>query len=749
MSREKDPIEYLVEVKKKKNRMGRFLVVLLKIILVLIILILIGIIAAETYAFFYLKGVYEEIPDEFDKLMTGMNTNYANTTVLDMDGNVLAILNGDEKRQIISLDEMPDYLPKAYIAIEDERFYEHFGIDVKRTANAIYTYIKNDGSSSFGGSTITQQLVKNITNNRQGTVERKVREWVLARELEQKVQKDKILEKYLNIIFVGADVYGVELGSQYYFNKPASELSIAESAYLAGVTHSPNLYNPFEENVDNKDVINNRTKTVLNKMLELKYISQNDYIIAVHEVNEGLKFEKGNENSTVYSYHTDAAINQVIDDFAEKNGLSTSLAKSYIYSNGLKIYTTQKTDIQKELEEEFNNTDFMIPSSLHPDQTSQAAMVVIDHKNGFVLGCVGGLGEKNVSRGLNRATQSTRQTGSAMKPISVVAPALQEKIITAASVYADTKTTFKLKTGKDYTPKNYNYYRGNITVRQALETSQNIPFIRIMEELTPVKSREYLEKMGITSLTPRDYDLALAIGGLDKGISPLEMAGAYATIANDGVYIEPTFYTKVVDLNGDVVLEVDQTKTNVLDKGTAYVLKSLLTQPVIGTKGTATYCKIDGIEVAAKTGTTDSDYDRWLCGFTPYYTATTWFGYDYNETVRYSGQNPAGLLWSAVMSNIHSELEPAEFEMPEEAVTKKVCRTTGKLARSYCWSYEEVFSVENLPEECQGHYRRSTSYSSSSGNSDDTSSTESEPSTTGITVTDERTGQSTIVEVPN
>ena len=746
----KEPVTYLANRKKKKNGIGKFFVVLLKIMLVLIILFLIGIITLETFTFFYLKNVYEQIPDEFNKLMTGINTNYANSTVLDIDGNVLATLNGDEKRQIITLDEMPQYLPKAYIAIEDERFYEHFGIDLKRTANAIYTYIKNEGSSSFGGSTITQQLVKNITNNKQGTVERKVREWVLARELEQNLSKDKILEKYLNIIFVGSDVYGVELGAQYYFNKPASELTIAESAFLAGITHSPNLYNPFE-NVDNKDVINNRTKTVLGKMLELNFISQNDYIIAIHEVNEGLKFEEGNKTNTVYSYHTDAAINQVINDFAETNGLSISMAKSYIYSNGLKIYTTQNSEIQKEMEEEFKNTKYIIPSALHPESTSQAAMVVIDHKNGFVLGCVGGLGEKNVSRGLNRATQSTRQTGSAMKPISVVAPALQEKIITAASIYSDTKTTFKLKTGESYTPKNYNYYRGNITVRQALETSQNIPFIKIMEQLTPVKSREYLEKMGITSLTGRDYDLALAIGGLDKGISPLEMAGAYATIANDGVYIEPAFYTKVVDLNGNVILEVNQTKTEVLDKGTAYVLKNLLTQPVKGSSGTARYCAIEGIEVAAKTGTTDSDYDRWLCGFTPYYTGTTWFGYDYNETVKFDGQNPAGLLWSAVMSNIHSGLEEAHFEMPEEAVTKKVCRTTGKLAKSYCWSYEEVFSVNNIPEECQGHYRRSTSSGTSSKkNSNGASSAQTtQPSTSGITVTDERTGQSTTVQVQN
>ena len=736
-----EPVNYLIEGKKKKglarqrrrrNLFARFLLVLLKMILILIILILIGIIAAETYAFFYIKDVYANIPDEFNRLMTGMKANYSNSTVLDIDGNQLATLNGDEKRQIITLDEMSEYLPKAYIAIEDERFYEHHGIDAKRTSNAIYTYIRNDGSSSFGGSTITQQLVKNITNNKESTVERKVKEWVLAYELEKEVPKDKILEKYLNVIFVGADVYGVELGAQYYFNKSAQELSLAECAFLAGVTHSPNLYNPFEENA-NLETINIRTKVVLNKMLKLNLITQNEYILALHEVNEGLKFEEGNKVETVYSYHTDAAINQVIEDFAEKNGLSTGLAKSYIYSNGLIIYTTQNTEIQEIMEEEFDKDEYVLPSRTHEGTTTQAAMVVIDHKNGFVVGCVGGLGEKNVSRGLNRATQSPRQTGSAMKPLSVVAPALQEKIITAASIYSDSKTTFTLPNGEKYTPKNYNYYRGNITVRQALETSQNIPFIRIMETLTPVKSREYLEKMGITTLTNRDYGLSLAIGGLDQGITPLEMAGAYATIANNGEYIEPTFYTKVIDLEGNVVLEADQTKTKVLDPATAYVEKNLLTQPVVGKSGTATYCKIDGMEVSAKTGTTDNDYDRWLCGFTPYYTAACWFGYDYNETVKFSGNNPAGLIWSRIMTPIHADLESAEFEIPDGVVTKSVCRSTGKLAKSWCWKYDEIFSEDNLPEECSGHYRRSTTTEATTDSTEESTSS----------------GESTTVDIQN
>ena len=525
----KQPITYEIKP-KKKHRIKRAFIILLKIILVLIILILIGIIVAETLAFLYLKDVYSAVRGDIDKLMLGIDTDYANSIIVDIDGNLLATLNGDEKRQIISLKEMPEYLPKAYIAIEDERFYDHYGIDILRTTNAIITYLKNKGFSSFGGSTITQQLVKNIINDREDSIERKVKEWVLAYELEKKYSKKEILEKYLNIIFVGSDVYGVELGSQYYFNKSASELTIAESAFLAGLTHSPNLYNPFE-NTNNADIIKNRIKTVLNKMLELGSINQMEYNKAIAETNEGLKFSKGNEVNTVYSYHTDAALNQVISEIAEKNNLSIPLAKSYVYSGGFTIYTTQDSSIQNVLEKNFINSKYTMSSLDRPGETTQAAMVIINQQNGFVLGCVGGVGEKTVSRGLNRATQSPRQTGSSMKPIAVVGPAMQEGIITAASIYNDSRTTFTLKTGEKYTPRNYNYYRGNITIRQALETSQNIPFIKIMQELTPEKSRQYLMKMGVTSLTDKDNDLALAIGGLNVGITPLEMAGAYATIA--------------------------------------------------------------------------------------------------------------------------------------------------------------------------------------------------------------------------
>lgn len=254
---------------QKRSKIASFFIGLLKFLLILIILILIATIVAESLIFLYLKDIHNRVSEDFEKIITGINTNYANSIVVDINGQKLATLNGDEKREIITIEEMSKYLPKAYVAIEDERFYEHQGVDIKRTANAIYTYIKNEGSASFGGSSITQQLVKNITNDKESSINRKIKEWILAYQLEQTLSKDKILEKYLNIIFVGGDVYGVELGSQYYFNKSAKELSLAESAYLAGVTHSPNLYNPFK-NINNEDLIKKRTTIVLRQDVRAK-----------------------------------------------------------------------------------------------------------------------------------------------------------------------------------------------------------------------------------------------------------------------------------------------------------------------------------------------------------------------------------------------------------------------------------------------------------------------------------------------
>ena len=651
---------------------------------------------------------------KWKNLVTDMFVN-ENSVVKDTDGNIIATLGSERKKEKISFSEMPDNLKNAYVAIEDERFYSHHGVDIKRTGSAILSYIFNFGSSSFGGSTITQQLVKNLTGDNTDSVIRKVKEWGKAYELEWYFSKDEILELYLNVIYVGPNIYGVQTGAKYYFSKDATDLSLAECAFLAGINNAPNSYNPFGD-ADNSEKIENRTKTVLSKMLELEYINQDEYSSAVEEVENGLNFKEGSIESEdgIYSYHTDALINEIISDISEEKNITTDFATNYIYLSGLTINSTQNSNIQNITEREFQKKTYQVMSENGTD-TSQSAMVIIDQSNGQVISCVGGLGEKDTARGLNRATQSVRQTGSAIKPLAVLAPALDKKIITPASIYDDTQKVFE----DNYSPENYDGYLGEITVRRALESSQNIPFVEIMEELKPKNSIKYLEKMGISTLTDKDNNLSLALGGLEKGISPLEMASAYATIANGGTYIEPTFYTTIVNRLGKTVLESNPKEKRVISQNVAYVLSELLTQPVQGANGTATYCSISGMDVAAKTGTTDENYDRWLCGFTPYYTAVTWFGYDQNETVYYNNQNPAGLIWANVMKSIHSNLEGKRFEKPSGVTEATICAKTGKLANTGCPNtYTEYFVWGTVPGTCDIHEGQKITNNNKATNSD-------------------------------
>ena len=700
--------------KKSKNKNGKFsarhpkLMMAIRIFIVLFLLLCVIGAGVVVGVFFGLFG------DDFEITKEELTIGAANSVIVDQNGTVITELSGDEKRKIITLEDMAEYLPKAYVAMEDERFYEHSGVDLKRTAGAILNTLM--GNSSYGGSTITQQLVKNLTQDdeRAGIagIMRKVREWAKAYQVERMISKQQILELYLNILYVGGEgnLHGVELGAEYYFNKSAKDLTLAECAYMAGINSSPSRYNPFDETKDNTELIKNQTKVALNKMNELGYInSQEEYNTAIAEVDAGLKFQKGEIATTSsYSYHTEAVLDQVIDQVMEERGWSQQLAENYVYGSGLTIYSTVDANIQTQMEEVMASDTYIIAGRAIDKETgeklneqSQAGMVVIDYKTGNVVGCVGGLGQKTESRGLNRATQSVRQTGSSMKPISVIAPGLEEKVITAATVYDDSATDF----GGGYTPENYNRFTGLTNIRQFISTSQNIPAVKIMRELSPETSIEYLNKMGLEHINKdEDADLSLSLGGTTNGATPLEMASAYATIANDGVHITPTFYTKVEDSSGNTVLTPNQEQTRVISEQNAYIAKTIIEEPVTSSGGTATYCAISGMDVAAKTGTTDDNYDRWLCGFTPYYAAACWYGYDRNESISFSGGNPAGRIWDAVMTDIHKELENATFTRPSGIVEQTVCRTTGCLATTGCTNtYVEIFTQDNLPEQCEGH----------------------------------------------
>ena len=675
------------------------LAIALKILLVLIILLVVigsGVIVGLIYGFFG-----DDLKIDLSKL-----TMIENTVIVDSNENVLAELNGKESRKIITLDEMSPYLPKAYIAIEDERFYQHHGVDLKRTTAAILSFVTHFGKSTTGGgSTITQQLVKNITQDKESSgidgVLRKVKEWAKAYQVEKELSKNQILELYLNLILVGGRNYGVQTGAEYYFNTDASNLSIAQCAFLAGINNSPNRYNPYSE-TDHTELITKRTKTVLGQMKKCGYINQEEYDSAVAEVEAGFKFENGVKGN-VYSSHTDALITQLIEQIAEEKNISKTAAETYLNTSGLRIYSTQDSDIQKIMEEEMSNSRYVLPGkdSNGNDVTAEAAAVVIDPATGYVVGAVGQLGEKTTARGLNRIN-SPRQTGSSIKPLSDVLPGIEEGIITPATVYLDTKTTF----GGTWTPKNYNRYTGKCSIRTALTTSQNIPFIKVQAELTPTKGIEYLKKMGVSTLDDeKDNNLAsIAIGGFTYGISPLEMAAAYAMVSNDGVYIKPTFYTKAVDSSGNTVLSPTQTTERVCSEQTAYIVKDLMKSVVNDSKGTATYTRISGMDLAAKTGTTNGDKERWMCGFTNYYSCAVIYAFDEPQTVTKLSKQSSGLIFANIMKEIHQGLEGSEFKQPDGIVSARVCRTSGFLASDKCSdTYIEIFVEGKLPETCDAH----------------------------------------------
>ena len=691
------------EKKQKKHPKLRLFFKIFFILCILLFLIGVGVFAAIFFG------------DTWEMTEEDLIIKMQNSSTYDINGDLLHEIRGEENRKIIPLSEMGEYIPKAYVAIEDERFYEHSGIDLYRTAGAIVTYILNGGNSSFGGSTITQQLVKNLKEDDDDSVARKIREWSRAYKVEKMLSKKQILELYLNEIFVGGQqICGVESGAKYYFNKHAKDLSLAETAFMAGINDSPNYYNPFGEE-DKTEIINNKTKLVLGKMLEVKdengetFITQEEYDEAVAEVDAGLKFKQGEfASSSDLSFLEQDAINQVVEDLMEEYDIDREAAEARVYNNGYKIYTTQDPDIQDIMEEEFLKDKYLKDATTEDgkknDEHSQAGMVIIDYSTGQVVAEVGGLGDDSPTYGTNRATSMAnggRQAGSSFKPLAAVAPALEEGVITAATVYDDSPTTFP-----NYPPNNSTGYDGLITVRKAIEKSSNIVNIKILSNLGVDKAIDFLHEVGMTQFGGvGDEVLALALGGTASGTTPLQMAAAYAAIANGGEYIEPTFYTKVEDADGNVILEAEQETRRVMSEGNAYVLSSILTSPVTGTDGTAWQCGISGMDVAAKTGTTNQVKDRWLCGFTPYYAAATWFGFDTPETISIPNiYNPAMTLWAAVMDEVHEDLEGKRFERPDNIVTATICMDSGKVATDECTrKYTEVFVSGTVPDDCDGH----------------------------------------------
>ena len=699
--------------RKEKKKKKKFRI-LKRIILTLFILGILAVIAAVAVVYAIFKTDKWAITRE--ELLSE-----AGSIIYDKDGNELVRLTGDEINKKIELSEMSK-VPDAFIAIEDERYYEHHGVDFKRTAAAIANFVIHRGNSSFGGSTITQQLVK-ITmkdDSRSGVsgVQRKIREWSRAYQVEDMLSKEEILTRYLNRIFLGSasnglEIRGVEAAANYYFNKPAKDLSPAQAAFIAGINHAPNNYNPFttEKHDEIMESIKKRTKITLDKMHELGKITDEEYNAAIEENKNGLGFSKGevSNGSNKLSYHTAAAIDQIAKELADERDLSYSEARELLINSGYKIYTTVDTSLQSKMEDVFANQKYVSygntargkTSSGKEERISQSGMALIEPSTGYVVAECGGLGKDNTTLGFNRGT-AKRMVGSAFKPIATIAPGLENGYITASTLFYDVNGTsfggYKVKNDDGGS-------HGICNMRFILTRSLNVPEVKLLSIMGTDMPAEFLGKVGIP-VDPDVTGLTFALGSASA--SPVQMAAAYAMIVNKGIYITPTFYTKVVNNNDEEVISAKQESTRMMSEQNAYIEISLLKGPVqSGTASTfANY--LGSMGVAGKTGTTDNYIDRWFCGFTPYYAAACWYGNDANNAAFYNGcnggGNPAGQIWFSVMKKVDEDLEKKDFDKPEGIVSRTVCKDSGKIATDSCANkYSEIFNKDSLPGTCTGH----------------------------------------------
>jgi len=598
-------------------------------------------------------------------------------------------LHGDENRVWVNYSEFPKNLVDAAVAIEDKRFYEHDGVDWIRTAKGVINLFT--GQKIQGGSTLTQQLIKNITDDDQVYVKRKITEIFRALEFEKDYSKENILEWYLNYIFLGEGCNGVYTASYAYFGKNVSDLSLAECASLVSITNNPSVFNPYSNREKNKE----RQELVLSLMCEQGYISEEERDAAAAQELVFLRGEDEMRAATIFSWYEDQVITDVITDLSKAFGISTDAAADMLYSGGLEIDTCFDPMVQAAVDAVYSDRENLDYTS-SAGQPLQSGITIVDNVTGNVVAISGGIGEKTESRGWNRATNTVRPPGSSIKPLSVYAPALDMGLITPATVVED--SPYQIEGGKPWPINSYSEYRGLMTVFEAVEDSANTVAVRILGDyITPKISFDFLTtKLGLTTLVTSkvigeqvytDEGLSqLALGGLTNGVSTYEMAAAFSTFARSGVYTTPRTYSKVTSSDGTVLLEKQSNSQVAMKESTAWYINYLLKNVVAA--GTGTNAKFSGMTIAGKTGTTSSRKDLWFVGYTPYYTAAVWTGYDQQERLGSSLGNPSTTLWRKVMSAVHENLENKDFETPSgtEIVTVSYCQDSGLLATEYCKS---------------------------------------------------------------
>ena len=609
-------------------------------------------------------------------------------------------LHGDENRVLVDYKDIPKYLIDATIAIEDERFESHNGVDWKRTFGAVTKLMT--GNKSYGGSTITQQLLKNITNYRDSTVKRKVTEIFRALNFEQRYTKDEIMEMYLNTVTFGQGCNGVQTAAQLYFGKDVSELSLAECACIISITNNPSLYGPFSTvKVTNSEtgvvktarqLNKERQETVLWKMKELGKITEEEYEQAIAEelqfaekrTVEDMQAEQKKEETGgagKQSYFVDQLRREVGEALMEKYGLTSVQAQEKLLYGGYNIYTTLDPDIQEIAEsvyEDRSNLDVTSASG----QKLQSGITIVDVATGNIVAMVGGVGPKTGDMIWNFAT-STRQCGSSIKPLSVYAPALDAGVITMATSFDDYPV--RLLNGLPWPKNSPTTYKGRTLLSRGVYQSVNTYAVQTIERLGLNNSYQFVtENLGITTIVEEDGTQVgnLGLGGLKYGVNTVEMAAAYAAFANEGIYNSPRMYVKVTDSEGRTVLEHETETSVAMKETTAYFMNQLLTTAV--NQGTGSSAKFKDMTIAGKTGTTNNNYDRYFVGYTPYYSAAVWTGYEDNEKISYSG-NPAITMWKKVMQEVHKGLENKSFAVPESGLMEvNVCMDSGMLAGENC-----------------------------------------------------------------
>lgn len=664
---------------------------------ILITLVLIGVlcgcfcgIAFALYVHIYINPSAQETAAEISKGL-GLNLNsfiYAKESDSD-EYTLYETIKGKENREWVDSDKIPDTLKNAVVAIEDERFYKHHGVDWVRTIGAVKGWLL--GGTQYGGSTITQQLIKNITADNDYSVKRKVNEIFRAFALEKEIDdKDRILVMYLNTIFLGYNSYGVQTAAMQYFDKDVSQLDLAESAVLAGLTNNPSIYDVY----NHPEKVKERQETILAQMLDQKMISQEEYEAAVAEELHYRPYEEyQQEIKSTYSYFTDEVIKDVINDLMTEKGYSRLVAENMVYSGGLNIYATIDTKVQNALDEVWANAD-NFPNTEKYGEIPQSAMVITD-KQGNIVGIAGGRGEKTSSRGFSYASDARRQPGSSLKPLSAYGPAMDNGIVTPDSTVYD-RALMEDEEGNPWPMNDGKYPTGRaMTVKEGMTRSLNTISAQLLKQLTPQKSYEFMtQQLGFKLVDSRtnedgtvqsDIDLApLALGALTDGVTVREMAGGFSTFINDGVYGGTRTYTKVTDSEGNTVMEnapnTDKGFTNVR---TAYYMLDCLQN--VTAHGTAYGIQLDGVETGGKTGTTTSNTDIWFCGITPKYSGAVWVGYEHNYRLDgLYGRNAAN-IWLAVMQKVHAGDSGLVFDShPQDFEEVTYCMDTGLLASGAC-----------------------------------------------------------------